>query len=103
MIRSSTKKVLPLENMEQGHRYALVITKAASNVSLMFRHAGETAYHAFPGFTGTPDADDTVYAGFFCFTSDMYVEFADDPEEVEEGAEAVPYYLSCICAAAATF
>lgn len=93
MVKTTTATELPLENLEQGHRYGLIITGAASNVSLKFRHATDENWYDLPGFTGTMAT--VISADFFCISSEMKLVLA--------APQATPYHVSLVCAAAATF
>ena len=93
MIRKTDTQTLDLTGLDQGHRYALVITGAESDVALEFKHAGDATWRTLPTFDGT--MADVIAGDFFCFTPTMRLNFASAPTQ--------PYYVSCVCAAVATF
>jgi hypothetical protein len=97
MIKQSTEQTLTLTGLDQGHRYALVITGAQSDVLLQFKHAQDPTWYDMPTtvFDGAVSGSDPMLGEFFCFTPTMRITFADAPSQ--------PYYVSCICAATARF
>lgn len=95
MIRATDIQTLPLEDLEQGHTFAIVVTNAQSAVSLQFRHADDPTYRDHPDFTAVAPVGTVVSRAIICCAPDMRLVFADAPTET--------YYVSCIAAASATF
>lgn len=96
MIRATDLQVLPLEDLEQGHTLAIVVTNAQSAVTLQFRHAGDPTYRNHPDFTAVAPVATVIAKSVLCCSTDMRLSFAS-------AQAANLYYVSCIAAASATF
>jgi hypothetical protein len=94
MTKQSTLQELPLEGLEVGRRYTLVVTNISVNATLQFRHCGDSTYRTHPSFTGTA-ASNVIMGEFVCVSTDVKLVFASAPGGT--------YYVSAVQHTAATF
>lgn len=95
MTRDTNAAELLIEGLEQGHRYALIISKAPSTMLLKFRHAGDSTWYDWPGFVGTNTG--LLSYEFMCATPFMKLVVETPP------VPATVWHMSCIGAATANF
>jgi hypothetical protein len=87
-------QTLPVTGLDQGHRYYFVISNAASEVTVEFKHAGDPTWRTLPDAGGVPDGTVVAFE-LLVFTPEMRLVFASAP--------IANYYFSAVCAASATF
>jgi hypothetical protein len=95
MILETNLQVVPLQELEQGHTFVIVVTNAQSAVTLQFRHAGDPTYRDHPDFTAVAPIGTVVTRAVMCCTPDMRLSFASAPVST--------CYISAIASASATF
>lgn len=96
MLLETDLQIIPLDGLDQGHTYAIVVTNAQSAVTLQFRHAGDPTWRTHPELVNIAPVGTVVSKSVFCFTPQMRLSFAS-PQTGNK------YYLSCTASAEATF